>query len=217
MEFGKMKWELLARCIRLSPEKMGMQRGWPSRQAQCLFSWPKNKTEIYEDRKYSYPKSQGMVIHAGNSSTWEPEEGFYPSLDYTVRPWSKILTKSPLASSYFHAPKRSQREIQVHCLDLKRLCVPIPQQPCLRAKNLRLIYVSGLTITCMKTPSAYGRWQPGPWSTHAFSIKEGIFPGRLLGKAPGWEGCEFPLHRIGKQPDAWGDVAMVKHEYEEEV
>lgn len=43
MEFGEMKWELLARFIRLSTEKIGMKRGWLSRQGALATSLAKEK------------------------------------------------------------------------------------------------------------------------------------------------------------------------------
>lgn len=45
MEFGEMKWELLARFIRLSPEKIGwLERGWLSRQGAVVNSQPRRRS-----------------------------------------------------------------------------------------------------------------------------------------------------------------------------
>jgi hypothetical protein len=100
MELGKLKWELLATIW------MGMKRGWTSRQAHWLFHWPKEKTKVYEDRKYSYPKSQTWLSVPVILVHEQPRRRIPPSLAYTVRPCLRILTKISLASSNFHAPKK---------------------------------------------------------------------------------------------------------------
>ena len=80
-ELGEIKWELLARFVRVCPEKIGLKRGWPRGQSALVSSLVKeNELDPHLERqKIPLPNNHCVcALSGGLALRLQPEEALLP-------------------------------------------------------------------------------------------------------------------------------------------